>query len=93
MKVVILVGGLGICIVEEISVKFKLMVDIGGKLIFWYIMKLYVDYGVNEFVICCGYKGYVIKEYFVNYFLYILDVIFDMLMNKMEVYEYYVEFW
>lgn len=86
MKVVIFVGGLGIRIFEEIYFWFKLMIDIGGWFIFWYIFKFYFVYGVNDFIICCGYKGYVIKEYFVNYFLYMFDVIFDMVFNEMIVY-------
>lgn len=93
MKVVILVGGFGIRLSEEIIVKLKLMVEIGGKFIFWYIMKMYFVYGIEDFIICCGYKGYVIKEYFVNYFFYMLDVIFYMVENCMEVYYKCVELW
>lgn len=93
MKIVILVGGFGICISEELYLWFKLMIEIGGCLILWYIMKIYVVYGINDFIICFGYKGYVIKEYFVNYFLYMLDVMFDMLKNEVIVYECYVELW
>jgi len=93
MKAVILAGGLGTRIAEETSVKPKPMVEIGGKPILWHIMKMYADHGVNEFVICCGYKGYVIKEYFANYFLHTSDVTFDMSTNKMEVHEHHAEPW
>jgi glucose-1-phosphate cytidylyltransferase len=93
MKAVILAGGLGTRIAEETSVKPKPMVDVGGKPILWHIMKLYAAHGVNEFVICCGYKGYVIKEYFANYFLHTSDVTFDMATNRMEVHEHHAEPW
>jgi len=93
MKVVILAGGLGTRISEETHLKPKPMVEIGGKPILWHIMKTYSFYGMNEFVICCGYKGYVIKEYFANYFLYMSDVTFDMTVNKMEVHQNNVEPW
>lgn len=93
MKAVILAGGLGTRISEETSVRPKPMVEIGGKPILWHIMKIYSAYGVNEFVICCGYKGYVIKEYFANYFLHMSDVTFDMEHNKMEVHQRYAEPW
>lgn len=93
MKAVILAGGLGTRIAEETSVKPKPMVDIGGKPILWHIMKLYAAHGVDEFVICCGYKGYVIKEYFANYFLHTSDVTFDMATNSMEVHEHHAEPW
>lgn len=86
MKVVIFVGGLGICFSEEIVIKLKFMVEIGGMFILWYIMKFYLLYGINDFIICCGYKGYVIKEYFVNYFMYMFDIIFFMCDNEMKVY-------
>ena len=82
MKAVILAGGLGTRISEETSVKPKPMVEIGGRPILWHIMKLYSAHGVNDFVICCGYKGYVIKEYFANYFLHMSDVTFDMKQNQ-----------
>ena len=85
MKAVILAGGLGTRISEETSIRPKPMVEIGGKPILWHIMKMYSFHGVNDFVICCGYKGYIIKEYFANYFLHMSDVTFDMANNKMEV--------
>jgi len=85
MKAVILAGGLGTRISEETDLKPKPMVEIGGKPILWHIMKMYSFHGVNEFIICCGYKGYVIKEYFANYFLHQSDVTFDMSTNNMEV--------
>ncbi|MBF0544771.1 MAG: glucose-1-phosphate cytidylyltransferase [Candidatus Riflebacteria bacterium] len=82
MKVVILAGGLGTRLSEETVVKPKPMVEIGGKPILWHIMKIYSSYGFNDFVICCGYKGYIIKEYFANYFLHTSDVTIDMSLNK-----------
>lgn len=85
MKAVILAGGLGTRISEETSVRPKPMVEIGGKPILWHIMKTYSAHGVNEFIVCCGYKGYVIKEYFANYFLHMSDVTFDVEHNRMEV--------
>ena len=93
MKAVILAGGLGTRISEETSTRPKPMVEIGGKPILWHIMKTYSYYGINDFVICCGYKGYVIKEYFANYFLHMSDVTFDMQNNKMEVHQQYAEPW
>ena len=93
MKAVILAGGLGTRISEETHLKPKPMVEIGGKPILWHIMKLYSAHGVNDFVICCGYKGYVIKEYFANYFLHMSDVTFDMTSNTMEVQRQQVEPW
>ena len=93
MKAVILAGGLGTRISEETQVKPKPMIEIGGKPILWHIMKLYSAHGVNEFVICCGYKGYVIKEYFANYFLHMSDVTFDMSRNEMQVHEHKAEPW
>lgn len=93
MKAVILAGGLGTRISEETSVRPKPMVGIGGKPILWHIMKGYSAHGINEFVVCCGYKGYVIKEYFANYFLHMSDVTFDMEHNKMEVHQRYAEPW
>lgn len=92
-KAVILAGGIGTRISEETHLKPKPMVEIGGKPILWHIMKGYSAHGVNDFLICCGYKGYVIKEYFANYFLHMSDVTFDMKQNKMEVHEMYAEPW
>jgi len=91
MKVVLLAGGLGTRISEETSTRPKPMVEIGGKPILWHIMKIYSHYGFNDFVVCLGYKGYVIKEYFANYFLHTSDVTFDMANNKMEVHQNYAE--
>ena len=93
MKAVILAGGLGTRISEETSTKPKPMIDIGGKPILWHIMKIYAAHGINDFVICCGYKGYVIKEYFANYFLHMSDVTFDMSKNSMEVHQRSAEPW
>lgn len=93
MKTVILAGGLGTRIAEETSLRPKPMVEIGGKPILWHIMKIYSAHGVNDFIICCGYKGYVIKEYFANYFLHMSDVTFDMEKNQMEVHQRYAEPW
>jgi glucose-1-phosphate cytidylyltransferase len=93
MKAVILAGGLGTRLSEETHLKPKPMVEIGGRPILWHIMKLYSHYGVSEFVICCGYRGYVIKEYFANYFLHMSDVTFDMRENRMEVHERKSEPW
>ena len=93
MKAVILAGGLGTRISEETESKPKPMIEIGGMPILWHILKLYSAHGVNDFVICCGYKGYVIKEYFANYFLHMSDVTFDMANNKMEVHHRYAEPW
>ena len=93
MKVVILAGGLGTRISEESYLKPKPMIEIGGKPILWHIMKIYSAHGVSEFVICCGYKGYVIKEYFANYFLHMSDVTFDMADNSMIVHQQKVEPW
>jgi glucose-1-phosphate cytidylyltransferase len=93
MKAVILAGGLGTRISEETSTRPKPMVEIGGKPILWHIMKTYSAHGINDFVICCGYKGYVIKEYFANYFLHMSDITFDMQHNKMEVHQRYAEPW
>jgi glucose-1-phosphate cytidylyltransferase len=93
MKAVILAGGLGTRISEETSLKPKPMVEIGGKPILWHIMKIYSSHGVNDFVICCGYKGYVIKEYFANYFLHMSDVTFDMKGNSMKVHHNNAEPW
>lgn len=93
MKAVILAGGLGTRISEETHLKPKPMIEIGGKPILWHIMKSYSAHGVNDFIICCGYKGYVIKEYFANYFLHMSDVTFDMVANRMEVHERHAEPW
>ena len=93
MKAVILAGGLGTRISEETYIKPKPMVEIGGKPILWHILKMYSAHGVNEFVICCGYRGYLIKEYFANYFLYMSDVTFDMANNRMSVHEKHAEPW
>ena len=93
MKAVILAGGLGTRISEETINKPKPMVEIGGRPILWHIMKLYSLHGVNDFIICCGYKGYLIKEYFANYFLHMSDVTFDMTENKMKVHQQNAEAW
>jgi glucose-1-phosphate cytidylyltransferase len=93
MKAVILAGGLGTRISEETHLKPKPLIEIGGRPILWHIMKSYSAYGVNDFVICCGYKGYLIKEYFANYFLHMSDVTFDMAYNKMEVHQQKSEPW
>jgi glucose-1-phosphate cytidylyltransferase len=93
MKAVILAGGLGSRISEETDVKPKPMVEIGGKPILWHIMKMYSHNGIYDFVICCGYKGYVIKEYFANYFLHQSDVTFHMQENRMEVHDARVDPW
>jgi glucose-1-phosphate cytidylyltransferase len=93
MKAVIFAGGLGTRLSEETSVRPKPMVEVGGKPILWHIMKMYSHYGVHDFVICCGYKGYVIKEYFANYFLHMTDVTFDMRNNSMEVHHKRAEPW
>ena len=93
MKAVILAGGLGTRISEETHLKPKPMIEIGGNPILWHIMKIYSFYGINDFVICCGYKGYVIKEYFANYFLHMSDVTIDMSCNSMQVHQKNVEPW
>ena len=93
MKAVILAGGLGTRLSEETSLKPKPMIEIGNKPILWHIMKMYSNHGVNEFIICCGYKGYVIKEYFANYFLHQSDVTFHMAENRMEVHDERAEPW
>lgn len=93
MKAVILAGGLGTRIAEETSSRPKPMVEIGGKPILWHIMKLYSAHDVNEFVICCGYKGYMIKEYFANYFLHMSDVTFDMSNNGIQIHQKKAEPW
>ena len=93
MKAVILAGGLGTRIAEETHLKPKPMIEIGGMPILWHIMKCYSHYGINDFIICCGYRGYVIKEYFANYFLHMSDVTFDMANNRMEVLQHKAEPW
>jgi glucose-1-phosphate cytidylyltransferase len=93
MKAVILAGGFGTRISEESYLKPKPMIEIGGKPILWHIMKVYAHYGISDFIICCGYKGYVIKEYFANYFLHMSDVTFDTANNSMEVHDRYAESW
>jgi glucose-1-phosphate cytidylyltransferase len=93
MKAVLLAGGLGTRISEETHLKPKPMVEIGGRPILWHIMKIYSHHGINDFVICCGYRGYVIKEYFQNYFLHMSDVTFDMATNRMEVHQRKAEPW
>ena len=93
LKAVILAGGLGTRISEETHLKPKPMIEIGGKPILWHIMKSYSAHGINDFIICCGYKGYIIKEYFANYFLHTSDVTFDMQENTMEVHQRYAEPW
>jgi len=92
-KVVILAGGLGTRLSEETGVKPKPMVEIGGKPILWHIMKIYSHYGFNEFIICLGYKGYMIKEYFANYFLHMSDVTIDMKNNQTEIHHNYSDPW
>ena len=93
MKAVILAGGLGTRISEETHLKPKPMIEIGGKPILWHIMKIYSAHGINDFVVCCGYKGYLIKEYFANYFMHMSDVTFDMVKNEMQVHEQHAEPW
>lgn len=93
MKAVILAGGLGTRLSEETLIRPKPMVEIGGKPILWHILKMYSNHGINDFVICCGYKGYLIKEYFANYFLHMSDITFDMRSNRMEVHQKRAEPW
>ena len=93
MKAVILAGGLGTRISEETVTRPKPMVEIGGRPILWHIMKMYSAHGINKFIICCGYKGYVIKEYFANYFLHMADVTIDLANNKTQVHNQYSEPW
>lgn len=93
MKAVILAGGLGTRISEESHLRPKPMIEIGGRPILWHIMKMYSHHGINDFVVCLGYRGYVIKEYFANYFLHMSDVTFDMANNSMEVHQRYAEPW
>ncbi len=93
MKAVLLAGGLGTRFREETVIRPKPMIEIGGRPILWHIMKLYSQHGIHEFIVCCGYKGYVIKEYFANYFLHMSDVTFDMSTNTTEVHERHAEPW
>ena len=93
MKAVILAGGLGTRLSEETDLKPKPMIEIGGKPILWHVMKIYSAHGINDFIICCGYKGYVIKEYFANYFLYVSDVTFDLKYNSMSIHNDNSEPW
>jgi glucose-1-phosphate cytidylyltransferase len=93
MKAVILAGGLGTRIAEETAIRPKPMIEIGGKPVLWHILKTYSHHGINDFVICCGYKGYVIKEYFANYFLHMSDVTFDMTSNSKKVHQRHAEPW
>ena len=93
MKAVILAGGLGTRISEETNIKPKPLIEIGGMPLLWHIMKIYSAHGINDFVICCGYKGYMIKEYFANYSLHMSDVTFDMQNNSIEVHQKFVEPW
>lgn len=93
MKAVILAGGLGTRISEETSLRPKPMVEIGGRPILWHIMKMYSAHGIHDFIICLGYRGYVIKEYFANYFLHMSDITFDMKENRMEVHQASAEPW
>lgn len=93
MKAIILAGGFGSRLSEETDLKPKPMIEIGGRPILWHVMKIYSAHGINEFIICLGYKGYVIKEYFANYFLHMSDVTFDMQNNSMAVHQKYAEPW
>jgi glucose-1-phosphate cytidylyltransferase len=93
MKAVILAGGLGTRISEETASRPKPMIEIGGKPILWHIMKIYSEHGIHDFVVCCGYKGYLIKEYFANYFLHMSDVTFDMKTNSVHVHQKKAEPW
>lgn len=93
MKAIILAGGLGTRLSEETGTRPKPMVEIGGKPILWHILKMYSHHGINDFIVCCGYKGYMIKEYFANYFLHMSDVTFDMRKNRMRVHQSIAEPW
>lgn len=93
MKAVILAGGLGTRLSEETGIRPKPMVEIGGRPILWHILKIYSRHGINDFIVCCGYKGYLIKEYFANYFLHMSDVTFEMHENRMQVHQSVAEPW
>jgi glucose-1-phosphate cytidylyltransferase len=93
LKAVLLAGGLGTRLAEETDAKPKPMVEIGGKPILWHIMKIYSSHGINDFIVCLGYKGYVIKEYFRNYFLHMSDVTFDLRDNSVQVHDHHAEPW
>jgi glucose-1-phosphate cytidylyltransferase len=93
MKVVLLAGGFGTRISEESHLRPKPMIEIGGMPILWHIMKIYASHGITDFIVCCGYKGYVIKEFFANYFLHTSDVTFDLARNEMEVHARHAEPW
>lgn len=93
MKAILLAGGKGTRITEESMYRPKPMIEIGGKPVLWHIMKIYAAHGINDFIICCGYKGYLIKEYFANYFMHTSDITFDMVNNQMEVHQRYSEPW
>jgi len=93
MKVVILAGGKGTRLAEETDIRPKPMIEIGGRPLLWHIMKIYSAYGINDFIVCCGYRGYVIKEYFAHYFLHMSDVTFDMARNDMEVHQKHADPW
>ena len=93
MKAVILAGGYGLRISEETDIRPKPMIDLGGKPVLWHVLKLYSHHNINDFIICCGYKSYIIKEYFANYFLHMSDVTFDMKENNMEVHNKRAEPW
>jgi glucose-1-phosphate cytidylyltransferase len=93
MKAVILAGGVGTRLSEETLLRPKPMVEIGGRPILWHIMKIYSNFGVHDFIICCGYKGYMIKEYFFNYFLHMSDVTIDLQTNRMDVHQKHAEPW
>ena len=93
MKAVILAGGLGTRISEETHLKPKPMIEIGGRPLLWHILKTYSHHGINDFIICCGYKGYVIKDYFANYFIHMSDVTFDLAANQVKIHQNFVEPW
>jgi len=93
MKAVLLAGGLGTRISEETNLRPKPMIEIGGKPILWHIMKMYSNHGIHDFIVCCGYKGYLIKEYFANYFLHMSDITIDMSKNSVEIHQQYSEPW
>jgi glucose-1-phosphate cytidylyltransferase len=93
MKAVILAGGLGTRLSEETHLRPKPMIEVGGRPLLWHLLKIYSSHGINDFIICCGYKGYLIKEYFANYFLHVSDVTFNMVDNSMEVHQRHAEPW